>query len=276
MRLKILTSLILMLGLTTEAAFAESGAVNRWNLDISPSLFDVDNAGSGLDLLTEMSFPLAPILGMGVFVNGTVTSGDYETDAVGSALGAEIFLGHHNIGRVGAGIASAETVYTDLDDDDYSVEDEPTVSSDLQKVFAEGYLGDFTLFASSTKDESELENSFFAGDYPELTTTMFGLQFYPTDNISLTIGKYKEEDVVTETIIYLGVPVEVNVEREADGTLLGFEAQAGRMVSIFAKYQQIEYDEDFGFDGEKLKSLFVGVTIYIRGGESLKENDRRY
>jgi hypothetical protein len=69
--------------------------------------------------------------------------------------------------------------------------------------------------------------------------------------------------------------VTVSTELESDGTVLGFEVQAGSMVSIFAKYQQIEYEGAFS-DDTKVKSFFVGATIYIKGGESLKENDRWY
>ncbi|HEX5056090.1 MAG TPA: hypothetical protein VFX02_06295 [Gammaproteobacteria bacterium] len=281
MNLKIMNSLILMSILACQSALAENQAVSRWNLDLSPSLFDVDNEGNGLDLLTEMTFPLAPILGMGVFIDGSFTSGnDDNSDAIGSGLGAEIFLGRHDIGRIGFGVASTSTVYTDIYDDEYSVEDDPTISSDLKTVSGEAYLGDFTLFAANTKAETELESDGFTRDYPEQDRTVYGLQYYPTDRMSLMIGKYKEEETATAEVFVFGQSILLEYEREAESTFLGAEFQTGRIVSIFMKYQQTEYDDGFGTffadNSEKIKSLFVGVSIYIRGGETLKENDRWY
>jgi hypothetical protein len=267
MRQTILISLVISSALMCRPALADNYAVNHLNVDLSPSLFVIQDVENGIDLAAEMTFPLGPVLGVGLLADVGVASGkDGYLDSVTTGIGGEIFLGHYDIGRVGFGILTGDQVYSD--DGSYFGGD-ITVSSESVVTYAEVYLGDFTLGVASSGNESEID---YDGDYsydqPESDLRMFELQYYPTDNIRLEVSWYTEK-------IDDGIPYYGTEDTEIEGQSLGLEFQLGSMVSIFMEYDTNE-DND-AYDAEKTKSYSVGATVYFSGGgDTLKDNDRWY
>src|SRR5688572_7497952 len=104
MRQPILISLVISSALLCQPVLADNYAVNHLNADLSPSLFVTEDVESGIDLTAEMTFPLGPVLGVGVLGDAGVANGkDDYLDSVTTAIGGEIFLGHYDVGRIGYG-----------------------------------------------------------------------------------------------------------------------------------------------------------------------------
>jgi hypothetical protein len=258
MKLKALVSLILVL-LACKTAFA-GNAVNQLNVDLSPSFFSTQDLEDGLDLAAEMTFPVGPVLGVGILADAGLTNGkDNYPDSVYSLIGGEIFLGNHNIGRIGFGIASGRQTYSE---DGYYGDDDITVTSDVVLESAELYLGDFTLGISGSDTESDIDG--YYADQPDSKLNTYTLQYYPTDNIRLDFDGYTQK--FDDGSAYFGIE-----DTEVKGKALTFEFQVTHMVSVFMEYDTNE--DNFDVD---TKSYFVGATIYFRGGDTLKDNDRWY
>ncbi|HEX5056089.1 MAG TPA: hypothetical protein VFX02_06290 [Gammaproteobacteria bacterium] len=268
MKLKALFSLILVL-LACKTAFA-GNAVNQLNVDLSPSLYTTQDVEDGIDLTAEMTFPLGPIVGVGVLADiGMAYGKDDYLDSVYSALGAQIFFGSHDIGRIGFGFLSDSKVYSE--EDSYYGDDDTTVSSDSTLKYAEAYLGDFTLGISGSNVEPEAESGGYTAEQPEHEITMYTLQYYPTDNVRLELSQYTEEIDDGATYYFYPGYVIVFEDTEIKANTLGLEFGVTSMVSIFMEYANIQSNND-----KDVKSYSVGATIYFRGGDTLKDNDRWY
>jgi hypothetical protein len=226
-------------------------AVDQWNLDIAPSIYHDQSHNNGIDVAIDMSFPLAPIVGMTASFNEGFAFDDdfFGDDFIIGSLGAAVFVGHHDVGRAGLGLALGEITFL-FEGDDYE-----DYSFNKTLVFGELYLHDFTLAASSVR--IDFEDDF--GNYKE-SEKLFAISYYPVDNIKLTVGSHN------------GAPSFALLTTGYDARSFEFEFQVASRISIFANY--LRREADTMFFGKEVYT--VGVSIYIRGGSSLKENDRWY